>query len=586
MDSLNIEKNDSSNEEDDELDKENEKASLKHERKNDKNIYKKRKKIKIKNSSIITFTNICICIFLLFFIFIIFYLQLSISSPNNPSTLNKKLNLRKNIKNNTTIIKPSETFEIINDTIEENFYFDNINIIEDIKNIEIPPLYESINSMSEEFLEKNKTKKKIGLAFPYYSLHANGIGRFITVTANNLMKTGKYDICFITEKPPSHGEFEYDSRIKRFVAYNNFTLIQNISKHENIDIVVLQNVLSESLVKFHHKLGHKVICMFHGVFLSAIVHNIIEHYRSWDKFDVCDSFIFIAADDYYFYKKLGFKNEIFMPNLYTFEPSEIKNSNLTNKNIVILGRLNDEIKGVRYAIESMYYIVKEVPDAILYLVSSDGRIQFLKDLTKNLNLTQNIIFKPGSKNISAIFWNTSIHMFTSLSEAFPMAMNEGKAHGMPIVGFDVPYSVPYQQGFIGVNLFDVKGLARETIKLLKDYNYRKKMGEIAKKSLDVFKNNETVELWGKLCDSLLSEDREDYRQFQKYMEDKYYNEKKAREHLENQYNLLVKHNINLTCHTFENYLDMNYLRKIKACNFTKNVDNSKINTTNNNSILL
>ena len=52
---------------------------------------------------------------------------------------------------------------------------------------------------------------------------------------------------------------------------------------------------------------------------------------------------------------------------------------------------------------------------------------------------------------------------------------------MPIVGFDVPYSLPYQQGFIGVELFDVKGFARETVKLLKDYEYRKKMGEISKK---------------------------------------------------------------------------------------------------------
>ena len=91
------------------------------------------------------------------------------------------------------------------------------------------------------------------------------------------MKTGKYDIYFITEKQPSPGEFSYDSRIKRFVAYNNFTLLQNISKHENIDIIVLQNVLSSSLVQFHRKLGQKVICMFHGVFLSAIVHNLIEH---------------------------------------------------------------------------------------------------------------------------------------------------------------------------------------------------------------------------------------------------------------------------------------------------------------------
>ena len=52
---------------------------------------------------------------------------------------------------------------------------------------------------------------------------------------------------------------------------------------------------------------------------------------------------------------------------------------------------------------------------------------------------------------------------------------------MPIVGFDVPYSLPYQQGFIGVELFDVKGLARETVKLLKDYEkkwekFQKKFG--------------------------------------------------------------------------------------------------------------
>ncbi len=336
----------------------------------------------------------------------------------------------------------------------------------------------------------------------------------------------------------------------------------------------MQNVLSENVARFYQRLGQKVICMFHGVFLSTIIHNIIEHYKLWNQFDSCDSFIFIAADDYYIYKNLGFKNEIFMPNLYTFEPSEIKSSNLTNKNIVILGRLNDEIKGIIYAIQSMYYIIKEVPDAIMNLYSSDSRIQFLRNLTRDLNLTKNFIFKSSVSNVSKAFYENSIHMFTSLSEAFPMAMNEGKAHGLPIVGFEVPYSLPYQQGFIGVEMFDVKGLARETVKLLKDYNYRKKMGDIAKKSLDVFKNNETVELWGKLCDSLMSEDRNDYRKFQKEIEDKYYDEKKARKHLEGQFNIFLNRNINLTCHKFENFLDINYLKNIKPCNFTNNTKNS------------
>ena len=571
MDILNIQRYDSSNEEEDDNEKENERASLKKKRKNDYKYYKKKKKIKINNNCFITILYIFIYT-LIAFILIFFILKLRASSSFPFSGKNKNFNLRKIDKENNSKI---ESTKIFNKSYQSDLIMtEYINIIEDIKNIDIPPLYLIKDIIDEQISIKNKTKKKIKLAFNYYNLHANGIGRFIAVTANNLIKTGKYDICFITEKPPSPGEFEYDSRIKRFVSNNNYTIIQNITKNENIDIVVLQNVLSENVARFYQRLGQKVICMFHGVFLSTIIHNIIEHYKLWNQFDSCDSFIFIAADDYYIYKNLGFKNEIFMPNLYTFEPSEIKSSNLTNKNIVILGRLNDEIKGIIYAIQSMYYIIKEVPDAIMNLYSSDSRIQFLRNLTRDLNLTKNVIFKSSVSNVSKAFYENSIHMFTSLSEAFPMAMNEGKAHGLPIVGFEVPYSLPYQQGFIGVEMFDVKGLARETVKLLKDYNYRKKMGDIAKKSLDVFKNNETVELWGKLCDSLMSEDRNDYRKFQKEIEDKYYDEKKARKHLEGQFNIFLNRNINLTCHKFENFLDINYLKNIKPCNFTNNTKNS------------
>ena len=571
MDILNIQRYDSSNEEEDDNEKENERASLKKKRKNDYKYYKKKKKIKINNNCFITILYIFIYT-LIAFILIFFILKLRASSSFPFSGKNKNFNLRKIDKENNSKI---ESTKIFNKSYQSDLIMtEYINIIEDIKNIDIPPLYLIKDIIDEQISIKNKTKKKIKLAFNYYNLHANGIGRFIAVTANNLIKTGKYDICFITEKPPSPGEFEYDSRIKRFVSNNNYTIIQNITKNENIDIVVLQNVLSENVARFYQRLGQKVICMFHGVFLSTIIHNIIEHYKLWNQFDSCDSFIFIAADDYYIYKNLGFKNEIFMPNLYTFEPSEIKSSNLTNKNIVILGRLNDEIKGIIYAIQSMYYIIKEVPDAIMNLYSSDSRIQFLRNLTRDLNLTKNVIFKSSVSNVSKAFYENSIHMFTSLSEAFPMAMNEGKAHGLPIVGFEVPYSLPYQQGFIAVEMFDVKGLARETVKLLKDYNYRKKMGDIAKKSLDVFKNNETVELWGKLCDSLMSEDRNDYRKFQKEIEDKYYDEKKARKHLEGQFNIFLNRNINLTCHKFENFLDINYLKNIKPCNFTNNAKNS------------
>ena len=225
-------------------------------------------------------------------------------------------------------------------------------------------------------------------------------------------------------------------------------------------------------------------------------------YRYYKIFDMFDAYVFIASDDYYFYNRLNFKNHIFIPNCYTFEPSKIGSSNLTYNNIVMLGRLNSRIKGGIYAIKAMELIVKEIPDAILNIISGDSRIGFLKNLTKDLNLTENVKFIYYTYNFSKIFFNSSIFLFPSLSEAFPMAMNEGKAHGLPTVGFDVPVSDPYQSGVITVDSLDYIALARECIKLLKDYNYRKKMGRLAKLSLNMFSNEETIEFWGKLFQAL------------------------------------------------------------------------------------
>ena len=545
MNSINVEKEDLSNEENNNFEKE-ENEALNERKQNidvNNNIYKQNKS----TNKYILIIIFIIFIFIALFSIFIYYKK---TSRNYFEKIYQKFNLRKSKVNNT-----------INDDIINK----NKTIIEDNNN----PLDNNSN--------KTKNETKIGIAFIYSTLYSNGIARFITVTSKYLLKTGKFNIYYFTDKP-YYKEFSYEPEIKRYIAHNNYTLMRNISKNEKIDIVVLQNVLSNAVVKFHRNLGQKVICMFHGVFMSSMYGNDVSSYKNWNQFDSCDSFIFISPDDYYFYNRLGFKNAIFMPNLYTFEPSEIESSNLTNNNIVILGRLNDHIKGVKYAIEAMEYIVKEVPDATLSLISSDSRVQFLKNLTRDLNLTNNIIFRSNTYNLTKLFHNSSVHMYTSLSEAFPMALNEGKAHGMPVVGFDVPYSLPYQKGFIGVKLFDVEGLARETIKLLKDYNYRKRKGEEAKKSLDILNNNETVHLWVRLCDSLLSNNSDDYKKLQEDMEKKYYNETKAREHLESQFNILLKYDINLTCHSFDNFTDINYLKNIKKCNFSSIFNN----TTNNN----
>ena len=412
-------------------------------------------------------------------------------------------------------------------------------------------------------INESTNNKKINIAFIYSSLSGNGIARFMVVTADCLLKTGKYNVFFFT-KPKTNKELYYNENIIRIYAYNNFTLIPKICKKEKIDILIINNAFSDKMIKWYKSLGVKTIGIYHGVYMSQMFNNSTESYRNWKNLNLYDAFIHISADDYYYYKNLGFTKNIFIPNLYTFEPSLAPTSNLTNHNIMMLGRLNDKKKGLIYAIKAMYLIVKEIPDARLNLVSSDGKTQQLVNTLEELNLTNNVFYTPFTRNISELFLNSSVYFFPSLTEAFPMALNEAKAHGLPCVTFDVSYSLPFQKGVIKVDTFDYKGLAAEAVKLLKNYEYRKKMGKEAKISLNQFSNEKTTNLWERLFKALL-DGKDEFQKLRGEIEDKFYNEEIAKKHMEKQFEYLKKYNKYFRCHTLQNFIDINYINNIEVC---------------------
>ena len=448
-----------------------------------------------------------------------------------------------------------------NNEINEN----NIDIIEKIEdNFEY-------NDLINDYLEGNR---KINIAFVYSTLYANGIARFIQNAANYFVETGKYNVYIILEKSYKL-DYKVDDRIHKIVESNR-TLLKNKTKDLNIDFFILQNTSVKSTINFFKSIGKFVIGMFHGLYVSAMFHGKIAPYKNWISFDGLDAFIFIGYDDYFFYKKLGFKNEIFIPNFYTFDPNLSTESELKTNNIVMLGRAADGIKGIIYAIKSMSLIVKEVPDARLILLSSSNNIEHLKNYSRSLNVYNNIDFNYYTENISKVFWNSSILMYTSLSEAFPLAMIEGKAHGLPIVAFDVSCSPPYQRGVINVDMLDCEALAKETVKLLKDYDYRKKMGKEAKLSLEQFNNVETEKLWEKLFIALLK-GKKYFRELQKEVEEKYYDEDKAKERMEKRFRDLNRLYNNFTCYTLNDFTNINYVKKIQPCSNNNNENKNKSN---------
>ena len=291
------------------------------------------------------------------------------------------------------------------------------------------------------YINNQDNGRKLNIGFLYPSLGGNGISRFMQVTSDNFIRSGNYNVIFITKKRQKN-ELNFNPQIKRYFCFENMTKIKNVIRQENIDFLIINNYFAPNIVNLKSS-GAKIIDVYHGVFFSSMFNNSTSLYNDWKNLQLCDTFVHISIDDYYLMNKLGFQNNIFIPNMYTFDQEKTPKAELKSHNIMMLGRLNDKKKGVIYAVKAMEIIVKEIPDAKLNLISSDSKDEKMEQIIKKLNLDNNIKYIPFTKNIEKYFLDSSVFFFPSLTEAFPMALNEAKAYGLPCVGFDIDYSVPY-----------------------------------------------------------------------------------------------------------------------------------------------
>ena len=338
--------------------------------------------------------------------------------------------------------------------------------------------------------------------------------------------------------------------------------MKTFDKENNIEIYILNNDITDN-VDLYKFFGKIVVGIYHGAYLSYIYINETLLYKSWENFAEYDSFIHIIPDDYYVYKKLGFTNSIYMPDINTFDYTKTPSSDLVFKNILIVGKLCDEIKGEQYGLLAMAEILKKVPDAKLTILGLNP--EKLENLAKELNI-ENSVYCPGfSKNISELYLNASVVLVPAISEAYHLSINEGKAYGLPIVAFNIEYKPSLQSGVITVDMLDYKAMVNEAIKLLNDYDYRRKKGEEAKLSLNNYSdNNEIVNMWDRLFESLIF-NSDDYKKLQEEVEREYYNEEEAKNHLEKHYHYAQQFNKYFRCHSFENMTNLSYINNIDEC---------------------
>lgn len=143
-----------------------------------------------------------------------------------------------------------------------------------------------------------------------------------------------------------------------------------------------------------------------------------------------------------------------------------------------LGRLVTS-KGVIDLIESWKLVVKEVPKAKLAVIGDGPLRAKLENLIEKYSLNDNIKlfgFVSDADKIK-ILKGSKIFVFPSHEEGFGIVICEAMACSLPIVAYNLPvYDILYKS-LIKVNKNDIKRLATESIKLLKNPKMTKELGK-------------------------------------------------------------------------------------------------------------
>ena len=206
----------------------------------------------------------------------------------------------------------------------------------------------------------------------------------------------------------------------------------------------------------------------------------------------------IPLENDFIFPKWGITTSILMDNFITYEYDTIIPSDLTSKTIIMLGRANDKYKRFDLGIQSMEYIIKEIPEAKMMIISSLDKTQFLHNLLYNIGLERKVYLVGFSLNPEIYFKNSSLNIFPTLTEAFPMALCEVKIYGIPTILLGLDYVSVSKLGTIIIYDEMPESIAKESLKIMKNKKYRKKMGRIAKLSMKKYNNILLSQKWIKL----------------------------------------------------------------------------------------
>ncbi len=161
--------------------------------------------------------------------------------------------------------------------------------------------------------------------------------------------------------------------------------------------------------------------------------------------------------------------------------------------VIMASRLSKE-KNIQLAIKAMVEVVKKYPKALLLIVGEGEELMRLRELARELGLSQNIAFLPWTDNLASYYKAADAYLLTSNHEGYGRSAVEAVAAGLPIVMTDVGVAgeivVDGANGFV-VPVGDGNAVTRAIIRLIAEPELRKAFASESARVASKFPTKET-----------------------------------------------------------------------------------------------
>ena len=380
----------------------------------------------------------------------------------------------------------------------------------------------------------NNINNKIRIGIYAFTVKNGGRARVTSLLINYFNNIKIFHLFLFTRKNKEDNEYFIPNNIKRIYVINNLVKELKINK---IEILIYQLSFAHEIKLLNNLSNIKIIFYQHlGIF--DWIYGNYSIFKSLYKEYINSKFVvnIIPFENDYLFRKWGI-NSILMNNFITYDFNRTIPSDLSSDTILMIGRGSAKKKRFPIGIQALEYIIQDIPKCEMLIISDFDGIIPLKHLSNNINIINNIKFVGYSSTPEIFFKNSSLLLFPSISEAFPLVICETKLYGIPNILLGLDYTTISEGGSIIIYDESPESLAKYTIKALKSYKYRQILGRIAKNKMKVYNNDLLLKKWIKIILSIYNGDIN----FEKMRKnDDILSVQKSLQILKNQINLLEK----------------------------------------------